>query len=124
MARRKVWRMAPGETRDLGVSMATELDTAAVMTGETPEVTLWTLSGTTWTQATTGFTLSLEQVNTGAETAEDGETIAIGKGIFFRLVAPTTRGTYYVRSECTADDGTKPARPDDVLIVAGGGVPA
>lgn len=127
MGRRKVWRMLPGETRDLGVSMDSELDSAASMAGETPEVTLWQLSDGTWTQITSGFTLASVQVNTEAQTADGGEVIAIGRGIFFRLTAPTLRGTYYIRSECDADDGTHPARGDenmDVLVVSGPGVPA
>lgn len=121
MARRKQWSMNPGETLDLAVSMASELDTSAVMTGSTPTVSVWTRSGTTYTAAT-GFTIANEQVNSGALTTEDGETIAIGEGIAFRLTAGAA-GTYYIRSECDADDGTHVVR-EDVLVVAGAGAPA
>jgi len=124
--RRKVWHMAPGETRDLGVSFDSELDAAASMAGETPEVSAWTESGGTFTEVGT-VTIANEQVNTTAQTADDGEVIAIGRGVFFRVTAPTTLGTYYIRSECDADDGTHPVRggqPYDVLIVSGPAAPA
>jgi len=128
MGRRRVWKFSPGETRDLGVSMASELDSAAVLTGETPTVSAWTRSGKpgsyTYTEVLT-FTFANKQTNASSQTADDGEVIAIGKGIFFRCTAPTTQGTYYIRSECDADDGTHPVRtPYDTLIVEGPGTPA
>ena len=119
MARKKVWNFSPGETRDLAVSMASELDSGASMTGETPSVSGHTKSGETYTEVAT-FTFANEQINTGALTTEDGETIAIGEGIAFRCTAPTTNGTYYLLSESDADDGTHPKRWDK-LIVSGPG---
>lgn len=120
MARRKQWKMNPAEVLDLAVSMASELDSAASLAGETPTVSVWTKSGSTYSAAS-GFTIANEQVNVSALTTDDGETIAIGEGIAFRLTAGAA-GTYYIRSECDADDGTHVVR-EDVLIVAGAGAP-
>lgn len=122
MARRKVWRFSPGETRDLAVSMASELDSAASMTGETPEISAWTESNGAYTQDG-NFTIASPQVNASQLTTEDGETISVGEGIAFRLTAPSTLGTYYIRSECDGDDGTHVVRFDK-LIVEGPGTPA
>lgn len=126
MARRKQWRMNPAEVLELAVSMASELDSAASMTGETPTVSVWTRTGSqnagyTYSAAS-GFTISNAQVNVSALTTEGGETIAIGEGIAFRLTAGAA-GTYYIRSECDADDGTHVVR-EDVLVVAGAGAPS
>lgn len=117
MARTKIWRFQPGETRDLGVSMASELDSAAVLTG-TPVVTGWTKAKDVYTDASDDFTFANEQTNASEQTADGGETIAVNKGVFFRCTAPTTQGTYYILSECAADDGTRVAR-EDTMIVSG-----
>lgn len=121
MARRRQWRMMPGETRDLAVSLESELDSGASMTGETPEVSVWTGDEDAGYTAAV-VTISNEQVNTGQLTTEDGETIAVGEGIAFRITAPSTRATYTVRSECDADDGTHVSR-FDTLIVEGPAAP-
>jgi hypothetical protein len=125
--RRKIWHMAPGETRPLGVSFDSELAVGVSMAGETPVVSVWTQpSEDTFTQVAT-VTFANEQVNTTEQTADDGEVIAIGRGVFFLATAGTTLGTYYIRSECDADDGTHPVRggaPYDVLIVSGPAAPA
>lgn len=122
MARMRQWAFEPGEMRDLGVSFDSELDADAVLTGATPTVSAWTKSGSTFTAAT-GFTFAQQQVNIAAQTADDGEVIAIGRGVFFRVTAPATQGTYYIRSECDADDGTHPVR-HDVMVVSGPGAPS
>ena len=122
MGRMRQWTFDPGEMRDLGVSFDSELDATAVLTGATPVVSAWTRSGTTYTAAT-GFTFAQQQVNAAQQTTDDGEVIAIGRGAFFRLTAPATQGTYYIRTECDADDGTHPVR-HDVLTVSGPGAPA
>jgi hypothetical protein len=114
--------MRPSEVRDLAVSMASELDAGASMTGETPEVSAWTESAGVYTEDAT-FTFASAAVNTAELTTEDGETIAIGEGIAFRCTAPATLGTYYIRSECDADDGTHVVRYDR-LDVEGPGAPA
>ena len=114
----KVWHFGPGETRDLAVSMASELDSAASMTGETPTVTGFTGNEDDGYTVDATFTFANEQVNTGALTTASGETIAIGEGIEFRCTAPTTRATYVILSECDADDGTHVMRYD-VLVVSG-----
>jgi len=121
MGRMRQWWFDPGEMRDLGVSFDSELDATAVLSG-TPVVSAWTKSGTTYTAAT-GFTFAQQQVNAAQQTTDDKEVIAIGRGAFFRLTAPTTQGTYYIRTECGADDGTHPVR-HDVLTVSGPGAPA
>ena len=91
--RRRVWHFAPGETRDLGVSFDSELDAAASMAGETPVVSAWTTNDeVTFTDATADFTFTNEQVNTTQQTADDGEVIAVGRGVFFRCTAPSTVG--------------------------------
>lgn len=115
MSRRNQWSpVSPGETIDLAVSMAGDLDSGATLTGNTPTVSVWTKSGSSYTAAT-GFTVASAAVNTGALTAADGSTIAVGDGIQFRLTAGAA-GTYYVRSECDADDGTRPARFDRLEV--------
>lgn len=126
MPRQKIWHFSPSETRDLAVSLDSELDEGASMTGESPTVSVWTGSESAGYTAATGFTLASAQVNTSVLTTSDGETIPIGRGIAFRCTAPTTRGTYYIRSECDADDGTHVVRggnPYDILIVTGPGAP-
>lgn len=123
MPRRKRWRFSPGETRDLAVSMDSELDSDATLTGETPEISAWEGDETSGYEEVDGFTLATPTVNTAALTTEDGETIAIGRGVMFRCTAPETRGTYLIRSECDADDGTHPTRYDE-LVVEGPGEPA
>lgn len=122
MTRRGIWQFSPGETRDLGVSFDSELDDDASMTGETPTVSAWTQPSTGTFTAATGFSFSQQQVNAAEQIADDGEVIAIGRGAFFRVTAPTALGKYYIRTECDADDGTHPVRggePYDVLIVSG-----
>lgn len=114
--RQRRWTFQPGEKRDLGVSMASDLDAGASLTGNTPVVNAFAdEDGDT---PVAGFTITNAQVNASDQTADDGEVIAAGDGIFFRLTATTVRGTYYILSECDADDGTHPSRPD-VLIVKG-----
>lgn len=115
MSRRNQWSpVSPSEVVDLAVSMAGDLDSGASMTGETPTVSVWEKSGGNYTAAS-GFTVASAQVNTGALTAADGSTIAIGEGISFRLTAGAA-GTYYIRSECDADDGTHPVRYDRLVV--------
>lgn len=126
MARRRIWHFSPGETRDLGVSFDSELDSAAVLDGGGIEVSAWTKSGETFAQVAT-FTFANAQTNASEQTADDGEVIAVGRGLFFRCTAPSTLGTYYIRTEGDADDGTHPVRggkPYDVLIVSGPGSPS
>jgi hypothetical protein len=121
MPRRRIWQFAPGETRDLGASFDSELDSAAVLTG-TPTVSAWTLNAAGTFTAAAGLEFSQEQVNTEEQTADGGEVIAIGRGVFFRVAALATLGRYYIRTECDADDGTHPVRGDepyDLLIVSG-----
>lgn len=130
MARRKVWEFSPGEKRPIGVSMDSELGASVSMAGETPQVTLWTKSGDVYTQVASGFTIANAQVNTVEQTADDsttGETIGIGRGIFWMFTAPTTPGDYYFRSECDASDGSRPTRGEggeDKVVVSGPGVPS
>lgn len=127
MARRRRWKFSPSETRDLGVSMDSELDSDATMAGETPTVSAWTRTGNPSAgytySAASGFTFASQQVNTAQITADDGETVAIGRGLLARVTAPTTQGTYYLRWECDADDGTHVVR-EDTLIVEGAGAPS
>lgn len=126
MARTRIWRFNPGETRDLGVSMVDELDSAntgASMTGETPVVSAWTGNDDDGYTQANGFTFANEQVNTSARTDVDGNTIPVGEGILFRCTAPTTLGTYVIRSESDADNGAHPSR-HDIIIVEGPGAPA
>lgn len=123
------WNFLPGEKKDLAVSLAVELG-GSTLTGQTPTVTPYTYDSAreTYSEAT-GFTIASVAVNSAAidVISEDGgqvlEEIAIGDGIEFRLTAPTTRGTYYIRSECVAADGTKPGRWDE-LVVEGPDVPS
>lgn len=117
MARRRLFEFLPGETKDVAVSMDSELDSAALLTG-TPDVDPYTRTTAGVYSAAAGFTVANEQVNTSALTAEGGEVIAIGKGIAARITAPSTQGTYYVRFQCSADDSTEPAR-EDTLVVSG-----
>ena len=116
--------MSPAEVLELGVSLASDLDSDAVMTGETPEVSVWTRTGTpgsyTYTAAA-GFTVASPQVNTSALTDAGGDTVAIGKGVTFKLTAGAA-GTYYVRVECDADDGTHVVT-ERSLVVSGAGAP-
>lgn len=126
MPRQKIWHFSPGETRDLAVSLDSELDADALMTGETPTVSAWTGSESAGYTEASGFTLTSAQVNAIVLTTADGEVIPVGRGIAFRCTAPTTRATYYIRAECDADDGTHVVRggnPYDILIVTGPGVP-
>lgn len=126
MARSQQWRFNPNETRDIGVSMSDELDTGVTMTGESPTISAWTRTGRrgsyTYTAAS-GFTFSGEQINGTAITASDGTSVGIGKGVLFRCAAPSSQGTYYIRTECDASDGTHVVR-EDVLIVQGAGSPS
>jgi hypothetical protein len=108
--------MSPGETLELAVSLAGDLG-ADTMTGETPEVSVWTKSGDTYTAAS-GFTVANEQVNTAELTAAGGETIAIGQAIVFLLTAGAA-GTYYVRAECDATGAPPHVVTERVLIVSG-----
>lgn len=124
------WKLSPGETQDLGVSMDSDLDDSASMTGETPVVSAWTRADDGTYSAAAGFTFANEQVNAAATEVKDKngrviETIAIGRGILFRVTAPTTPGEYFIRSECDADDGTHVVRtPFDRMVVEGPGSPS
>ena len=120
MARSKAWIMTPGEKLILAKSLENGLEPAAVMTGETPAVTVHELSGEAWVDVTSskGFTVASKQVNASALTAEDGSTVPIGKAVTFTLTATETPGSYRVRVECDADDGTHPVA-DVPLTVTG-----
>lgn len=130
MAAKMKWRFLPGEKRNLGVSLASELSSDASLAGQTPTVTPYTYDSKRedYDEAT-GFTIASVSANTAAMevVSERGgqvlETVAVGDGISFTLTAPTTRGTYYIRSECVADDGTDVGRWDE-LIVEGPDVPS
>lgn len=121
------WEFSPGETRDLAVSLASELDSGASLTGGgTPSVSAWKKQAVSGEyDQVSSFTFSNEQVNTSAIAVEDPdgvtiETIAIGDGVAFRCTAPDTRGKYYLLTECVADDGTTVKRYDE-LVVSGPG---
>lgn len=126
-----VWHLAPGQTIDLGVSMDGQLDPGVSMAGETPVVSPWVEddSEASGYAAAAGFTISA-QVNTSPLEVTDKrgnviETVAVGRGIIFRVTTPNVPGTYFIRSECNADDGSHAVRPPyDILIVAGPGSPS
>lgn len=123
MARQKSWTMSPGETLALAKSLAGDLGTAEVMTGESPTVTVHQRgSDGLYTDVTSDFTVASEQVNTGALTTDDGETIAIGKGVSFLLTATETAGEYEVRVECDGDESSH-AVARVPLYVVGPGTP-
>lgn len=118
MARKRVWEFLPGEARTVGVSMVSDLDTDASLTGETPTVTAWTKTAAGVYSAATGFTLGTPQVNTAALTDADGYSVPIGEGISVRITAPSTQGTYYIRIGSPTDDSDTIAREIE-LAVAG-----
>lgn len=115
MARRRLWEFLPGETKDVAVSMDSELDSAAALTG-TPDVDAFTRTAAKVYSAAAGFTISSVQVNTSILTTDGGEAIAVGRGIACRITAPSTQGTYFIRSQCSGDDGTEPAREDELVV--------
>lgn len=117
MARRKQWTMSPGEELVLSVDMSRDMEDGVTLSS--PSVTVYTKSGTTYTDATADFTVEAEQINASAITREDGGTTAIGDGVVFRLTASTTQGTYYVVVQATGDDGTT-IKTERVLVVSGG----
>ena len=127
MAGKRSWKMAPGETLVLSKSLAAGLDSSELLSG-TPSVTVWlrtSISPLTYTDVTSSysFTVANVAVNTAAITAGDGQTVAIGEAVVFKLTATTTLGEYQVRVACTGDSGSTPVEIVD-LSVAGPGVPS
>lgn len=120
MARKRRVEMVPGEVLDLAKSLSGDLASGESLTG-TPTVTVWLLANGTWTESV--VTITGEAINTAELTDYNGDAIAIGDGVEFRLTAPTTRGTYEIRIQCASDGGTNPATTMD-LTVDGPGVPA
>lgn len=123
MARNRQVVMLPGETLDLAKSLRGDMSSGDTLTGSTPTVSVWLKSNSTYTDASDDFTIASAAVNTGTLTDYNGDTIAVGDGVEFRLTASTTRGTYEIRISCAADDGSVPATTMD-LVIAGPGVPA
>lgn len=115
MARKRKWGpFVPGQVVDLGLSLSSKFDGGASLEG-TPRVTVWTRSGNAYTAAT-GFTIASEAFNTAEMTDSDDNTIAIGRGVKFRLTMGATPATYYVRAECDADNGEEPGTERGLIV--------
>lgn len=124
MARSKQWRMSSGEVLTLAKSLRGDMESGDTLTGSTPAVTVWQKVSGVYTDVTVsaGFTVASEAVNTGALTDSDGDTIAIGDGVAFRLTAGD-QGTYLVRVQCATDQGDT-AVSDVPLVVSGSSTPS
>lgn len=109
MSRLGQWVFSPGEKLAVGVSLADGLDSGVTLTG-TPSVTVWSKSGTTYTELTAGTDYTVGSVTVNAATFQDQnrDTVAIGTGVTWFLTAPETLGRYYVLISCAATDGSDP----------------
>lgn len=123
MARKKRLVMLPGETLDLAKSLRGDMSSGDTLTGSTPTVSVWQKVNGTWTDSSSDFTIASVAVNAAELTDYNGDAIAVGDGVEFRLTASTTRGTYEIRISCPADDGSVPGTTMD-LVIEGPGVPA
>lgn len=103
------WKMSGGETLSLAKSLRGDMETSDTLTGSTPSVTVWQKQGGAWANVTSskGFTVDGEAVNTAVLTDENGDSIAVGDAVEFRLTAGSV-GSYRVRIQCATSGGDTP----------------
>lgn len=87
----QVGLIAAGETRIVSVDYRGKLDSGELLTG-TPTVTI----------SPSGPTISNESVNAAALTI-NGETVAIGQAVQFKITGVTAGVTYNITTVCSTD---------------------
>jgi hypothetical protein len=114
-----VWQMSGGETLPLAQSLRGDMEAADTLTGETPVVEVHQKQGNgayTDVTAANNFVVASVSVNTAELTDHNGNPIAVGDGVQFKLTAGDV-GRYKVRIECPSSDGHRPVA--EVVLVVG-----